>query len=198
MKNNFEVDIYDFDKTVLPYDSGSLFWGFCLLRNPWIVICVPYQFFGGILFLLRIIDLTVLKKYFFCFVRMIDVKKNVDRFWKKYEPKIYPWFRKENRARHTVVISASPDFLLESIAEQLEVETLICTRHDLKNGAVIGQNCKGDEKVKRFRQEMSDCRVIDVYSDSTRSDRPIFSLGENCFHIVKGQRNKFNYNEKYK
>ena len=37
-----EIDIFDFDKTVVPFDSGSVFWMYCLIHNPWIVICVPY------------------------------------------------------------------------------------------------------------------------------------------------------------
>ena len=26
-----EIDIYDFDKTIVPFDSGSLFWGYSSL-----------------------------------------------------------------------------------------------------------------------------------------------------------------------
>ena len=130
---------------------------------------------------------------------MIDLEKNVKKFWDKHEKDVFEWFRKENRERPAVVISASPDFLLKDICSRLEVDKLICTRHSSENGAIIGLNCKDEEKVRRYNEEISGCKVINVSSDSLKSDRPIFSLGENCFHIQKdGERKPFRYSEMYK
>ncbi len=192
-----QVDIYDFDKTMVPFDSGSLFWFFCMLHYPWIILLWPYQFICGLLLVFGIYDLTKVKKSFFSFVRFIPYQKAVKKFWDKHEKDVFEWARKENRERFTVVISASPDFLLEEIAKRIGIDRLICTKHSTKSGAVIGLNCKGEEKVRRFREIYPDTQVISVYSDSTRSDRPIFSLGQNCFHIVKGERIPFVYSEKY-
>lgn len=193
-----EIDIYDFDKTVIPFDSGSKFWGYCLLHNPWIAVCLPLQAVGAIPFLLGLRDLTFAKKRLFCFIRLINLEKNVKRFWDKYESKVFDWFRPENRSRYTVVISASPDFLLNEICERLKVDKLICTRHDTKTGTLLGHNCKGEEKVKRFYEEVEPSRVINVSSDSLKSDKPIFSLGEHCFHVLKkGVRTQFDYEEMY-
>ena len=36
-----EFDIYDFDKTLVPFDSGSLFIAYCTLHYPWIIITFP-------------------------------------------------------------------------------------------------------------------------------------------------------------
>ena len=194
-----EIDIFDFDKTLVPFDSGSLFWIYCLIHNPWIVICVPYLLVMMIPFFLGIKDLTYAKKHLFCYVRMINLEKNVKKFWDKHEKDVFEWFRKENRERPAVVISASPDFLLKDICSRLEVDKLICTRHSSENGAIIGLNCKDEEKVRRYNEEISGCKVINVSSDSLKSDRPIFSLGENCFHIQKdGERKPFKYAEMYK
>ncbi len=194
-----EIDIFDFDKTLVPFDSGSLFWMYCLIHNPWIVICVPYLLVMMIPLFLGIKDLTYAKKHLFCYVRMINLEKNVKKFWDKHEKDVFEWFRKENRERPAVVISASPDFLLEDICSRLEVDKLICTRHSKKTGAIIGLNCKDEEKVRRYNEEISGCKVINVSSDSLKSDRPIFSLGENCFHIQKdGERKPFKYDEMYK
>ncbi len=194
-----EIDIFDFDKTLVPFDSGSLFWIYCLIHNPWIVICVPYLLVMMVPFFLGIKDLTYAKKHLFCYVRMINLEKNVKKFWDKHEKDVFEWFRKENRERPAVVISASPDFLLEDICSRLEVDKLICTRHSSKTGAIIGLNCKDEEKVRRYNEEISGCKVINVSSDSLKSDRPIFSLGENCFHIQKdGERKPFKYDEMYK
>ena len=72
-----------------------------------------------------------------------------------------------------------------------------CTKHNPKTGAIIGLNCRDEEKVRRFRELFPDAEVTDVYSDSLRHDRPIFSLGKHCFHIVRGERREFNYESVY-
>lgn len=58
-------------------------------------------------------------------------------------------------------------------------------------------NCRDEEKVRRFRELFPDAEVTDVYSDSLRHDRPIFSLGKRYFHIVRGERREFNYESVY-
>ena len=112
---------------------------------------------------------------------------------------MFDWFLPENRERYTVVISASPDFLLKEIAARLKIDTLLCTRHDPKTGTLLYNNCRGEEKVRRFFEAFPDgAKVNTVYSDSYKNDRPIFSLGHACVHIEKGgKRTPFNYKEKY-
>lgn len=193
------LDIYDFDKTIVPYDSGSTFLIFCFLRYPYLWLLLPYYTVAALLLGLHILSLAQFKKHIFLFVRFIPLEKAVKAFWDKHEKDVFEWFRPENRERYTVVISASPDFLLKEIAERLQVDTLLCTHHDPKNGTLLGENCRGEEKVRRFYEVFSkDTAVICVYSDSYRHDRPIFSLGTQCFHIEKdGTRTPFGYKEKY-
>ena len=40
-QNAMEIDIYDFDKTIVPFDSGTLFVGYCLLHYPWCILWMP-------------------------------------------------------------------------------------------------------------------------------------------------------------
>ena len=190
------VDIYDFDKTMVPFDSGSLFWIYCLIHYPWIIICGPYQFFAGLLWLLGFVNLAKVKGPFFSFIRLIPLEKAVKKFWDRYEKKVFDWAKKENRPRFSVVISASPDFLMKEIGERLGFDELICTVHN-KNGTVIGNNCHDREKVRLFREKYPDAKVIDVFSDSINNDKFIFSLGENCYNTVYGERIKFNFYDKY-
>lgn len=193
-----KVDIYDFDKTLVPFDSGSLFMGYCLIHYPWTVITLPLQAVGGLLALLGIIDFTAYKKICFCFVALIPLDKAVNGFWQKHEKQLHKWFFEKER--HSVVISASPDFLLNAIKDKFKIDTLICTRHNKKTGAIIGRNCRDEEKVKRFYElfDENETEVCDVYSDSLNHDRPIFSLAKkNCYHIVKGKKIKFKYGDVY-
>lgn len=192
-----ETDIYDFDNTIVPFDSGSLFWGYCMLHYPWIIICIPVQAIFGIVALLGIIDFTAFKKVCFMFMPIIPREKAIKGFWNRHEKQVHKWFY--NRKRHSIVISASPDFLLDEIHKRLGFEVLICSRHNKKTGAIIGANCRGEEKIKRLYElyDKESIKVIDVYSDSLRHDKPIFSLGENCYHIVKGERIPFKFKDVY-
>lgn len=193
-----DIDIYDFDKTIVPFDSGTLFIVYCIIHYPYTIIALPLQLAGLALGFMKLISFTQYKKFCFCFVRLIPLDKAVKDFWDKYECKVHSWFNE--RSRHAVVISASPDFLLEEIQKRLGFEDLLCSRHNRKNGKIKGDNCRGAEKVKRLYQlyDKESINVIDVYSDSFTHDKPIFSLAANqCYHIVNGERIKFDFNEIY-
>lgn len=195
-----KADIYDFDKTVVPFDSGSLFILYCFIRHPYLVFLLPYYMVVSLLLALQIIHLETFKRHIFCFVRFINLDKNVKKFWDKYENKVYDWFRPENRERTAIVISASPDFLLGDIKDRLKIDYVLCTRHDRKTGTLLGHNCRFHEKVNRFNEAFgdSDIEIFNVYSDSTEHDGPIFSLGKRCFHIRSdGRKEEFVYAEKY-
>jgi len=191
-----EVDIYDFDKTIVPFDCGSLFWGYCIIHYPWIILLLPVQLAAGLLAFTGITDFTSFKRVCFSFVPFIPLEKAVKGFWNKYEKQVHKWFY--TRKRKCVIISASPDFLLEEISARLGFDYLICTLHNRKTGSIKGKNCRSDEKVTRFRKQFPNARVMDVYSDSIKHDRPIFSLAEGqCYNVVKGKLIPFNFNEMY-
>jgi len=191
-----EIDIYDFDKTIITFDSGSLFALYCAVHYPWVLICLPVISVAGLLMLLKIINFTAFKKTCFMFVPLIPLEKAVKKFWDKHETEVYKWFL-EKEKRNYVVISASPDFLLNEISERLSFNHLISTRHN-KNGIIIGENCRDEEKVLRFKKEFPDAKVIDVFSDSFHHDKPIFSLATGqCYHISNGKLEPFDFNEKY-
>lgn len=197
-----QIDIYDFDKTIVPFDSGSLFCAYCLLHYPYLILllplAVPVLLTALVLMLLKIIRFTDFKKICFMFVPLIPLGRAVKGFWDKYENQVHKWFY--DRKKYSVVISASPDFLLEEIQKRLGFEMLICTRHSRKTGTIIGENCRDGEKVRRLYETFAkdEIEVVDVYSDSLKHDKPIFSLGKNCYHIVNGERIPFLFDEVYK
>lgn len=192
-----KVDIFDFDKTIVPFDCGSLFWLYSMIHYPWIIICWPYQLLGGILYALHIFDLTKMKGPFFSFIRLIPYEKAAKKFWDKYDKYVFDWAKKGNRERYTVVISASPEFLIKEIGKRIEIDDYISTKH-APDGKVIGKNCHDMEKVRLFREKYTDAQVVNVVSDSIKNDKYIFSLGENCYHAVKGDRIPFKYEDVYK
>lgn len=72
-----EIDIYDFDKTLVPFDSGSLFIGYCVLHYPWIIILIPAILIALLLTVFKIISFTSFKKMCFLFTPMIPLEKAV-------------------------------------------------------------------------------------------------------------------------
>ncbi len=194
-----DVDIYDFDQTIFPYDSGTLFFVYSMIHYPWCIVLLPIIGFSFLLMLVGIIHFTQFKRICYTYIPFIPKKKAVVKFWNRYEKLIQPWFKE--RKRYTIVISASPDFLLEEIDRRLGFDTLISTRHNKKTGIIEGKNCRGEEKVRRLYEvfKEDEINVVDVYSDSLKHDKYIFSLANGkCYHIVKGKRIEFKYSEMYK
>ena len=193
-----ETDVYDFDKTLVPYDSGSRFAAFCMLRYPWCALFAPVV---GVLALLGVAGMLkwdAFKKVCFSFMLVIPREKAIKKFWDKHEKDVFPWFK--DRPREALVISASPDFLLDELQKRIGFEGLICSVHNPKTGAIIGKNCARQEKLRRFHSEFdeNEVKVIDVYSDSLKNDRPLFSLANNkCYHIINGEKHEFIYSEKF-
>ncbi|MBR6391956.1 MAG: haloacid dehalogenase-like hydrolase [Eubacterium sp.] len=191
-----EVDLYDFDKTLVPFDTGTKFAAYCILHYPWIA---PFMLPVGIAVMLgsaKVISWTAFKKICFSFLPLIPRERAVKRFWDKNENLVFPWFKE--RPREAVIVSASPDFLLNEIQKRLGFEGLICSRHNPKTGVITGRNCRISEKVRRFYEEYKGVKVCDVYSDSLEHDKPLFSLATGrCFHIVNGEKIEFDYKETF-
>ncbi len=191
-----KLDIYDFDKTMIPFDSGSRFCIYCFLHYPKTVLYIPC-IVGAVIGFLFKRDLTAMKSSIFKFIKVIPVREASKKFWDKNEKYVFDWAKRENRERYSLMISASPDFLIDEIAKRVDIDDYICTIHD-ENGAIVGNNCHDKEKVRLFKEKYPQSEVVNVYSDSLENDKYIFSLGEKCFHAVKGKRIPFVYSEMYK
>ncbi len=122
-------------------------------------------------------------------MRLINTEKSVKKYWDKHEKDIYDFFKPENRNpdRKTVLISASPDFLIKEIAERMKVDYCIASPHNSKNGHLTGTLCREQAKVRLFQERFPDAEVEDVYSDSLEHDKYIFALGKRCFLATKGE-----------
>lgn len=181
-----KANLYDFDKTVYPTDSETVFWLFCLKKQPGLLRFLPGQIVSMIRFSLKLGDTDKMKSKLFGFLKAVDSEKMVEAFWDENNKKIYPFFINRDKALPTVVCSASPEFLLRPICDKLGVDKLIGTRMNPKTGEIQGRNCKSKEKVNRISAELPDYSFYCVYSDSLKHDGPIFSLGERNLKAKKG------------
>ncbi len=179
-----KVNVYDFDKTIFAGDSTQKFYFYLLKKHPQIIIYLPKQLFYFILFSLKIIDKTSFKeKFYSCFKIIKNIDKEVIDFWKVNKALIKDFYYK-NKKDTDIIISASPQFLLEPICEDLGIKYLIASKVDKKTGKYEGQNCYGKEKVIRLKKEMPEALINEFYSDSF-SDEPLASIAQKAF-LVKG------------
>lgn len=85
-----QVDIYDFDKTLVPFDSGSLFIGYCALHYPWVLVYLPVWFIACLLFALRVLSLQKFKNLCFGFLPMVPVQRAAS-CWGRKRAARRPW-----------------------------------------------------------------------------------------------------------
>lgn len=178
--------IYDFDKTIYSKETSMAFMFFFLKRHRSLI---PKFILNLTIILFNIKNLKKVKNIFFSIFKGMDIENDINLFWEKEMKNIYPYFFKEikeNRkdADLLILISASPDFLLEPIYKKLGFDILISTKYS--NFTLIGKNCKKDEKLKRLN-ELGNFDVLCFYSDSL-SDLPLFNIAKKKISINKGNK----------
>ena len=180
------MNVYDFDGTIYNGDSSVDFFLFCAKRKLIIFLLVPRIMAAFALLLVRKVDTETVKNAFFSFVRMTpDIDAFVSEFWKAHSKKIMNWYLAQKKS-DDVIISASPEFLLEKISDELGVR-VIASRVCKKSGALLGKNCRGEEKVRRLHEEFgTDCTIENFYSDS-KSDFPLARLAQNAWLCKRGK-----------
>ena len=178
------MNTYDFDKTIFYPDSSVTFIKHCFRKYPWIMLknfpgaipqAVAYAVKGG--------SATKLKEKLFAFLKDIpDIDSEVERFWAENKDGIGEWYLRQKKD-DDVIISASPEFLLEPVCRELGVG-LIGTRMDKHSGKIDGENCHDKEKVRRFYERYPDGHSDEFYSDSM-SDLPMAEISDRAFMLKK-------------
>ena len=179
---SFSMNVYDFDKTIYPKDSTAAFYLWCLRRYPscrrtlgitaWAFFCMGT----------RLKTKTKSKELFYRFLRYVPEEAPL-LFWQEHIQYIRPWFH-EQRGADDLIISASPAFLLAPAAAMLEF-SLIASEVEQSTGLYHGENCHGEEKVRRFRAVYGDSEIEGFWSDS-RSDAPLAALAKRAYLVKNG------------
>ncbi|MBR0464280.1 MAG: HAD-IB family phosphatase [Clostridia bacterium] len=179
------MNIYDFDGTIYDGDSTVDFYLFSLSKKPNILRYVFQQVKGIVLYSTHRIDKTRLKEYFFCFLPAIDVEKMVGQFWKKKKTRIRQWYMNQ-RNSDDIIISASPEFLLKPICDEIGVSHLIASEVDPDTGRFLSENCYGKNKVERLLSDRDvSIESFDRFYTDSKSDRPLALLAKEAYLVQR-------------
>ena len=179
------INVYDFDKTILPYDSTEHFFAYCLRRWPRALAPALRALPCAAGVKLGLCTKTRAKEVFYGFLSCIpDVDAAVEDFWRTRFSDINAWYLAQKRP-DDLISSASPEFLLRPVAERLGVR-LIASRVDRRSGWTLGENNHGEEKVRRLRREYPGVEIAGFYSDSL-SDAPLARLAQNAYLVKPPQ-----------
>lgn len=177
------MNVYDFDKTIYDGDVSLDFWKYSIKRQPLLAIYLPYQVFSAVLFKGRMISRKQFKERFFSFLKSMR-SLDLTTFWDTHQHKIKKWYLNQKKD-DDLIISASPEFILKEITERLKVK-LIGTKMNTQTGEIFGENCRGEEKVKRLYKVRKGAIINEFYSDS-KSDTPLKDIAMSAYLIKKNQ-----------
>ena len=182
-----DMNVYDFDDTIYRGDSSRDFIFYMYRKHPVkMLAAAPRQFAAAVGYMTGRKSKKEMKETFFSFLKKTtDVEQDVKHFWDAHQKNMKPWYLRQKR-EEDVVISASPDFLLEEICRREGIRHLIATRMDRRSGAILGENCKGEEKVKRFR-EIFPQEVAEAFYSDHPSDRYMAGIAKEAF-LVRGDQ----------
>lgn len=191
------MNVYDFDGTIYDGDSSIDFYLFCIKKKPsifWkhILIQLP----AAVLFKIRLLPRRRFKEIYFRFLNDISVDgKLLDEFWDEKYACIKEWYLKQKQP-DDVIISASPEFLLHPVCKRLNV-SLIASQVNASTGRFEGENCRGEEKVRRFRERFPDGAIDGFYTDSS-ADMPLMRIAEKAFYVKGENIYRFRFDEESK
>ncbi|MGH4141126.1 HAD-IB family hydrolase [Clostridium sp.] len=189
-----KLAIFDVDYTLTKRETLVEFYLFMMRKNPKLLKYLPKSIYSSIFYLLKLHDASTVKKTFIRFIDGIeenDMKKIVKEFYEKRLSKILykdaiAMIKKMSAEGYKIyLISASAEFYLNELYKIQEVDKVIGTRfaleHGLHKNQITGENCKGQEKVKRLMEVLKNEKIqVDfaesyMFSDSL-SDLPLFNL----------------------
>lgn len=186
------MNVYDFDHTIYDGDCTLDFFFYCLAKYPKAILSLPYSCLIFMAYKFHFYECENFKEVFYRFLRYIpNVEGAVKEFWNHHEHKIKDWYLAKKK-KTDIVISASPEFLLEHICKQLNVKC-IASKVNPMTGKLESRNCKGKEKVERFLAEYPTTKKIDKFFSDSLSDICLAQIAQDAYLVHGNMIDKWEF-----
>ncbi len=175
------MNVYDFDLTIYPTDCAIDFCIWCMKRHPklW------FTYFPRLVKVMIQRKMGKIPEYlkhrkFLSYLTMIDdFDEQIEKYWNKNEKRIASWYLKQKKD-DDLIISASPDCLIEPIANRLGVK-FMATEFDREFGVFTNNLMYAKEKAKYIFDK--GFPVIDNFYSDSLSDTPIALCAEKAYLV---------------
>lgn len=189
-----KLAIFDIDYTITKKETLMELFKYVIKKNKKNLRFLPRAIYCGIMYAIGIYDERKVKETFLRFIDGIKeeelaelVKEFYDERLKNilYDDALKMIKKLKNEGYDIYLISASPEFYVNEFYNIKEVDKVIGTKFGFENGTfvrkMVGNNCKGEEKVRRLKEVLKDEKIeVDfkesyMFSDSL-SDKPLLDL----------------------
>lgn len=189
-----KLAIFDIDYTLTKKETSIELYKYMLKRDRKLLRYLPSHIITGIFYAIKVYNAGKTKENFLRFLSGTsekELKSIVKSFYKEkvesilYEDGIKAIKDFKAKGYKIYLISASPEFYVNEFYNIKEVDKVIGTKFSMENGKfsskISGENCKGEEKVKRLMEEIKkdnievDFKNSYMFSDSL-SDLPLLKL----------------------
>ncbi len=189
-----KLAIFDIDYTITKKETLMELFKYVIKKDKKNLRFLPRAIYCGIMYAIGIYDERKVKETFLRFIDGIKeeelaelVKEFYDERLKNilYDDALKMIKKLKNEGYDIYLISASPEFYVNEFYNIKEVDKVIGTKFGFENGTfvrkMVGNNCKGEEKVRRLKEVLKDEKIeVDfkesyMFSDSL-SDKPLLDL----------------------
>lgn len=189
-----KIAIFDIDYTITKKETLMELFKYSIKIDKKNIRFLPRAIFCGSMYMLKLYDERKVKEKFLKFIDGIkekDLAKLVKEFYNYklkailYEDALNMIKKLKSEGYDIYLISASPEFYVNEFYNIKEVDKVIGTRFNFKDGIFMrkmdGENCKGEEKVRRLKEFLKKEKIeVDfgesyMFSDSL-SDKPLLDL----------------------
>ena len=204
-----KLAIFDIDYTITRKETLMEFFKYLVSKDIKNIKFLPRALYSGLMYGIKVYDEKRVKECFLKFIENIKEKELeilTKSFYDErlstilYEDAVNMIKKLKNEGYMVILISASPEFYIKEFYAIKEVDLIIGTKFIFENGKFVrkmsGNNCKGEEKVKRLEKVLkeknikADFKNSYMFSDSL-SDKPLLDLVGNPYLINYKKHNKF-------
>lgn len=185
------MNVFDFDNTIYDGESFVDLFLMVLRKDPKLLRHVPDMVSGVVQYKTGTLRLeSALEQYskpFEDYVSSVsDIGALVDEFWDTHMHKIKPFYE-DVRSDDDIVISASPQIVIDEVCRRLGIKRCIGTQFDRETGK-LGRVCFRENKIAAFREAYPEAQINVFYTDSMH-DKPLMDISDSVY-FVKGKKIK--------